>query len=81
MADSLRSRLLKVLSTVTQDALPDDPEVSLFEGGLLDSFVLPDLLSALEQEFAFKIPDSDMRARKFDSIALIEAYVSERAGV
>jgi acyl carrier protein len=51
----------------------------LFESGLLDSFALPDLVSALEAEFAIKVPDRDLNPRKFDSIARIETYLEEHA--
>ena len=80
MPDSTRrERLLGVLKKVTPQTLPADDEESLFESGLLDSFALPDLVSALEQEFAIKIPDRDLNPRKFDSIARIEAYLEEHS--
>ena len=47
--------------------------------GLLDSFALPDLVSALEQEFSIKVPDRDLNPRKFDSIARIDTYLQDRA--
>ena len=78
MPDAKRhQRLLGVLKAVTNQSLPTDPETSLFEGGLLDSFVLPDLISALEKEFGLTIPDRDLNPRKFDSVALIEAYLKQ----
>ena len=77
----MRDRLLKVLQNVTGQPLNIGDEDSLFESGLLDSFALPDLVSALEEEFSFKVPDSDLNPRKFDSIARIEAYLSEHAKV
>jgi D-alanine--poly(phosphoribitol) ligase subunit 2 len=72
-----RERLLGVLKKITPQTLSADDEESLFESGLLDSFALPDLVSALEQEFAIKIPDRDLNPRKFDSIARILAYLEE----
>ena len=75
----MRDRLLKVLQKVTSQPLNIGDEDSLFESGVLDSFALPDLVTGLEQEFSFKVPDSDLNPRKFDSIARIEAYVSEHA--
>jgi acyl carrier protein len=78
MPDSIHERVLKVLKTVTTQPLPADPEESLFESGLLDSFALPDLVSALEQEFSVKIPDSDLNPRKFDSISRVESYIEAR---
>lgn len=75
---SQRERLLRVIASIAQK-LPADPEESLFESGLLDSFALPDLVSALEKEFSIEIPDRDLNPRKFDSIARIEQYLSTRA--
>jgi acyl carrier protein len=75
----MRDRLLKVLQKVTTEPLNIGDEDSLFESGLLDSFALPDLVSGLEEEFSFKVPDADLNPRKFDSIARIEAYLSEHA--
>jgi acyl carrier protein len=72
-----RERLLRVLKTVTTQPLPADDEELLFESGLLDSFALPDLVSALEQEFSIKVPDRDLNPRKFDSIARIETYLED----
>jgi len=74
-----RERLVRVLKTVTTQPLPSDDEESLFESGLLDSFALPDLVSALEQEFSIKVPDRDLNPRKFDSIARIDTYLQDRA--
>jgi len=51
---------------------------SLFESGMLDSFALPDLVSAIEKEFKISIPDSDLNPRKFDSIERMEAYLDSR---
>jgi len=76
---TLRDRLLGVLKTVTAQPLPANDEESLFESGLLDSFALPDLVSAIEQEFSIKVPDRDLNPRKFDSIARMEAYLEDHA--
>jgi acyl carrier protein len=74
-----RERLRGVVLKIAQQPVPDDPEESLFESGLLDSFALPDLVSAIEQEFSIKVPDADLNPRKFDSISRMEAYLSSRA--
>jgi len=74
-----RERLLRVLKSVTAQPLPADDEESLFESGLLDSFALPDLVSALELEFSIKVPDRDLNPRKFDSIARIDTYLQDHA--
>lgn len=77
----MRDRLLKVLQKVTGQPLNIGDEDSLFESGLLDSFALPDLVSGLEEEFSFKVPDADLNPRKFDSIARIESYLADHAKV
>ena len=80
MPDSThRARLIAVMRKITSQPLPSDDEESLFESGLLESFALPDLVSALEQEFSIKVPDRDLNPRKFDSIARMVAYLEEHA--
>jgi len=73
-----RERIVAVVKGVSKKTTLPDAEESLFDSGFLDSFDLPDMLSALEQEFQIKIPDSDLNPRKFESIARIESYVESR---
>lgn len=68
-------RILEIVRTVAKQQVSPDREESLFESGILDSFALTDLVSALETEFGFSVPDSDLNPRKFESIAKIEMYV------
>jgi len=77
MADP-RARIRTLVESVAQKPVPADEEESLFEGGLLDSWALPDLVSALESEFHIKIPDADLNPRKFDSIARMQSYLATR---
>ena len=73
-----RPKLIEILRQVTQkDVNPADDE-SLFESGTLDSFSLPDLVSALEQEYGISIPDSDMNPRKFETLARMNGYLDSR---
>jgi len=74
-----QERIAAVVRTVTRKPIPADPEESLFESGVLDSFALPDMVSALEKEFGVKVPDSDLNPRKFDSLARIESYLGAHA--
>lgn len=76
---STRERILAVVGKVAQKPIPADPEESLFESGVVDSFGLPDMVTALEEEFGVKIPDADLNPRKFDSLARIESYVNSRS--
>jgi acyl carrier protein len=59
-----------------RDVAPDE---SLFTTGLLDSFSLPDLVTALEEQLRIKIPDSDLNPRTFDSVELIVGYLNRKA--
>lgn len=70
--------ILKVLqATAGKPITPDDDE-SLFGSGLLDSFALPDFVSGLEAEFGVTIPDSDLSARKFDTIDKVDSYLEAK---
>jgi acyl carrier protein len=68
-------RVAAIVSKIAQKPLPADPDESLFESGVLDSFALPDMVSELEKEFSVSVPDSDLNPRKFDSLARIARYV------
>jgi acyl carrier protein len=70
-----RTKIVDIIRTVSGKDVTPDPEESLFESGILDSFALPDMLSALEREFSITIPDSDLSPRKFGSVARIESYI------
>lgn len=70
-----QERIRAVVQKVAQKPLPADPEESLFESGVLDSFALPDMISELEKEFQLKVPDADLNPRKFDSVARIADYL------
>jgi acyl carrier protein len=71
---------LKVLTAVAGKELTPADDESLFTSGVLDSFALADFVSGLEDEFGVKIPDSDLSARKFDSIAKVKEYLSTCGG-
>jgi acyl carrier protein len=74
-----RTKILAIIRRLAGKPIDPAPDESLFESGLLDSFTLSDLVTALEAEFSIRIPDSDLTPRKFDSIERIEAYLQSRA--
>jgi acyl carrier protein len=76
MPDNTQQRLRTLVQKIAEKEIPQDPEESLFESGVLDSFALTDVVSAIEEEFAIKVPDKDLTPRKFDSIARMEAYLA-----
>lgn len=73
-----KERILKVLKAVSGKDLAPTGDESLFTSGLLDSFALADFVTGLEEEFGVSIPDSDLSARKFDSIDKVQAYLDAK---
>jgi len=70
--------LAGLIRTASNKNVTPEIDESLFDSGLLDSFALPDLVSAIEKEFHITIPDSDLIPRKFESIVQIERYLDSR---
>lgn len=73
------ARILKVLQGISQKQIAPAPDESLFASGLLDSFALTDFVTGLEEEFGVSIPDSDLSARKFDTIRKVAAYIAQKS--
>jgi acyl carrier protein len=73
-----QATIVRLIERVSKKKLTVEPGDSLFDSGLLDSFALPDLVAAIESEFALTIPDSDLNPRKFDSVERIEEYLASR---
>lgn len=73
-----QARIIELLRTIAKKEITPGPDESLFESGLLDSFALPEMVTALEEAFSVKIPDSDLNPRKFESVARIEEYLTSR---
>jgi acyl carrier protein len=64
---------------VTGKEISPSADESLFVSGFLDSFALTDFVTGLEEEFGVSIPDSDLSARKFDTIGKVESYLATKA--
>jgi acyl carrier protein len=79
MPDDLHTRIVGIIEKISRQPVQVSPDESLFESGLLDSFALPDMITALENEFGIKVPDSDLTPRKFESVASIGRYVESRS--
>jgi acyl carrier protein len=73
-----QARILNIVRQVAGKPVSPAPDESLFESGLLDSFTLTDLVSAIEAEFRIAVPDSDLTPRKFDSIECIQGYLEKK---
>jgi acyl carrier protein len=53
-----------------------DPTVNLIESGVIDSMALLRLTSFLEEHYGIEIPDEDIIAANFRSLASIETFVA-----
>lgn len=73
-----QDRIVNVLQKVSGKEIHPGPDESLFVSGLLDSFALADFVSGLEEEFGISIPDSDLSARKFDTLRKVETYLTAK---
>ncbi|HTA72461.1 MAG TPA: acyl carrier protein [Bryobacteraceae bacterium] len=81
LLDPMTERETKIKAVVKGVSLLSgaDPscEVLLFDSGIVDSFGLADLVTALEQEFQVKIPESDLYPGNFASIQVIDTYLEK----
>ena len=76
--DARQQLLAGLIRTASNKDVTPGLDESLFDSGVLDSFALADLVTAIEKEFHISIPDSDLSPRKFESIQRIERYLDSR---
>lgn len=72
-----RDDLMAFLAEHADDEEIED-DTSLFGEGLLDSFILIELVQLVEGEIGAKVPPLDVNLRNFDTPARILAYVESR---
>jgi len=75
----LSPSITNYLQQAAHEARTEMPErtASLFDAGLLDSFSLVEFVSLLEEEYGVRVSDAELKATNFDTIAKIEAVVSQ----
>ena len=72
--DNLVASILnKILSSTGQAITGFDEEI--FETGLIDSFGIVELITALEEDFQIKIPFEDMTIQNFSSVNEISKFI------
>jgi len=72
-----RDELMAFLEEHAEDEEIDD-DTSLFGEGLLDSFILIELVALIEKRIGAKVPPLDVNLRNFDTPARILVYVASR---
>ncbi|HLN60798.1 MAG TPA: D-alanine--poly(phosphoribitol) ligase subunit 2 [Symbiobacteriaceae bacterium] len=76
---AVAERVYGVIARVVKDEEPvRNPDVQLFETGLLDSFGTVELMLALEQEFGTPFSPAEFDAEQWATPAKIAALVAER---
>ena len=86
--DVIESATLDALVEVLTDVLGTDhsggplTEQTLLFGSLpeLDSLALVELISAMEDRFAFEMDEDDITAEVFESVGTLSAYVDAHRG-
>jgi acyl carrier protein len=73
-----QSKIVEILRQIAGKPIDPSPDESLFESGLLESFSLANLVAELERESSVKIPDSDRKPHKLETVQRIEAYLQSR---
>lgn len=63
-------------------ACPAEPDLerTYFDQGILDSTGLLELISWIEQEYSFSIPDTDITQENFGGISRTAWYIDRREG-
>lgn len=78
LGSDMREKIQAIVRQFASQKREVAADESLFDSGLLDSFVLPEMVGALEEAFNVRISDSDLNPRQFESLARIEAYLTSR---
>jgi D-alanine--poly(phosphoribitol) ligase subunit 2 len=74
-----QAQVIEIIRRVTGNNIEEmDPDESLFDSGILDSFALTDVVTTLEKQFSISVPDSDLTPRKFQSVSRIVAYIENQ---
>ena len=58
-----------------------DDDTALFSSGLIDSFSMVDLITAIERECKFRVAATDVSLDNLDSIGKILRFVNARTAV
>ena len=71
--------IINLLAEVCQDdVIKEDPDIDLFESGLLDSFGTITLLVEIEERFGFNIPITEFTREEWNTPNNIAAKLAER---
>jgi acyl carrier protein len=72
----VRRHILSMIDTGPDRTL--DPDLDLLESGLMDSFMLMDLLAWIEERFNLRIDDEHLVPENFATLNRISDYLENR---
>lgn len=79
MDAATKSRLLDIIEEIADDpVVRDEPDIDLFEEGLLDSIAAIELLVTIESEFNVRISPTELERDEMNTVNKIIARVGER---
>ncbi len=79
MDAATESRLLDIIEGIADDpVVRDEPDIDLFEEGLLDSIAAIELLVTIESEFNVRISPTELEREEMNTVNKIIARVGER---
>lgn len=79
MDAATESRLLDIIEEIADDpVVRDEPDIDLFEEGLLDSIAAIELLVTIESEFNVRISPTELEREEMNTVNKIIARVGER---
>jgi len=73
-ADTITAKVLQFLSQFIGDR-DIDPDLDLFESGLLNSLFAMQLLLFVEQEFGVNVTNEDLDIKNFNSLNAVTGFV------
>lgn len=73
---NLNEQILKILQDINND-IPDDIEVNLLEKGIIDSFDMANIVSALEENFNIEIDGEDILPENFVNVKNIAKMIKK----
>ena len=79
MDAATESRFLDIIEEIADDpVVRDEPDIDLFEEGLLDSIAAIELLVTIESEFNVRISPTELEREEMNTVNKIIARVGER---
>ena len=78
---TIRDRLHRIFTNKLNVDVPSGEDVNLIESGILDSLLIVELLTQIEQEFKTKIPIEELEIEHFHSLESLSRFLARRGPV